>query len=306
MDSAPPEPWSYAARAAYWGERVCRFCDHHNPAAAKFCNDCGWPLHLKPCNQCGEVNEHAATNCHKCAVEYPAFTGATSAWPAADSRATPQTTNVVDTAATVAPPRFAASALPPGKRLPRRGLSIVIATILIVGAYGAYWIIAATPDVTEVVLPLIETNEHEATVSAVLTTLGSKPEELETPATLQVTIPSTKPGPPKRASAQQRQRPTPAAKQASARQRPVPEVNASVGTKPPLAQIPTDAPLGARIAQTRKAEPRNRQTMHVSVAQCGGDLTARILCDQRVRRRFCEGHWGEAPDCTSVVNDRGQ
>jgi hypothetical protein len=47
--------------------------------------------------------------------------------------------------------------------------------------------------------------------------------------------------------------------------------------------------------------------MHVSLALCGGDLIARILCDQRVRRRFCEGHWGEAPECGSgVANDHGQ
>src|SRR5215471_9532148 len=51
MDS--PSPWSYAACAAYFGDLLCRFCDHYNPAGAKFCNDCGSPLHLKPCEQCG-------------------------------------------------------------------------------------------------------------------------------------------------------------------------------------------------------------------------------------------------------------
>jgi hypothetical protein len=44
--------------------------------------------------------------------------------------------------------------------------------------------------------------------------------------------------------------------------------------------------------------------MHVSLARCGGDPIARIVCDQRVRRRFCEGH---ALECASgVANDRGQ
>jgi hypothetical protein len=47
--------------------------------------------------------------------------------------------------------------------------------------------------------------------------------------------------------------------------------------------------------------------MHVSLAGCGGDLIDRIVCDQRVRRRFCEGHWGDAPECGSgVANDHGQ
>jgi hypothetical protein len=47
--------------------------------------------------------------------------------------------------------------------------------------------------------------------------------------------------------------------------------------------------------------------MHVGLAGCGGDLIDRIVCDQRVRRRFCEGHWGDAPECGSgVANDHGQ
>ena len=86
MDSPPPAPWTNAARAGYFGDRVCPFCDHHNPVGAKFCNDCGSPLDLKPCNQCDAVNHQAATNCYKCGADYPAlFT-------------TPETTPVLPTA----------------------------------------------------------------------------------------------------------------------------------------------------------------------------------------------------------------
>jgi hypothetical protein len=47
--------------------------------------------------------------------------------------------------------------------------------------------------------------------------------------------------------------------------------------------------------------------MQASLARCGGDLIARIACDQRVRRRFCAGHWGEAPECPrGIANDHGQ
>jgi hypothetical protein len=48
--------------------------------------------------------------------------------------------------------------------------------------------------------------------------------------------------------------------------------------------------------------------MSVSLAQCGSDvLITRIVCDQRVRRRFCEGRWGASPECASgISNDRGQ
>jgi hypothetical protein len=49
----------------------CLFCSHVNPASAKFCNDCGSPLHLKPCSQCDTVNDRAAKNCFKCRTEFP-------------------------------------------------------------------------------------------------------------------------------------------------------------------------------------------------------------------------------------------
>ena len=44
----------------------CLFCDHTNPADAKYCNECGSPLHLQLCKQCEAINDSAATICHKC------------------------------------------------------------------------------------------------------------------------------------------------------------------------------------------------------------------------------------------------
>jgi hypothetical protein len=46
----------------------CPFCAHTNPADAKFCNECGAPLHLRPCNQCEAVNSQVDKNCYKCGV----------------------------------------------------------------------------------------------------------------------------------------------------------------------------------------------------------------------------------------------
>jgi hypothetical protein len=46
----------------------CPFCAHPNPAAAKFCNECGAPLHLRPCNRCEAVNNQVAKNCYKCGM----------------------------------------------------------------------------------------------------------------------------------------------------------------------------------------------------------------------------------------------
>ncbi len=44
----------------------CPFCEHQNPASAKFCNECGSPLHLTPCGDCGAVNGVADTHCWRC------------------------------------------------------------------------------------------------------------------------------------------------------------------------------------------------------------------------------------------------
>jgi hypothetical protein len=53
----PPGPMSTS---------FCRFCRHPNLAGAKFCNDCGSPLHLKPCPKCEAVNEVLADHCYQC------------------------------------------------------------------------------------------------------------------------------------------------------------------------------------------------------------------------------------------------
>lgn len=44
----------------------CPFCEHGNPADAKFCNCCGGTLTLAPCPRCGAVNEVGASSCYQC------------------------------------------------------------------------------------------------------------------------------------------------------------------------------------------------------------------------------------------------
>jgi ribosomal protein L40E len=302
MDSPPPAPWTFAARAGYFGDRVCPFCDHRNPAGAKFCNDCGSPLHMKACNECDAVNHQAATNCYQCGAECPAlFTTpeATPVLPATGTTPAWATPGDVGVAATVTQPLFAAGALRAEWRL------AAIATILIAGAYAAYRINAATPDAMGVASQPVGAGEHNArtVASAVPMAVESKPVEPETTAALQAPIPTTNPETPKRASVRQRPGPVPATKDASVRQRQAP-----AGSTLPVTQTLAAAHVGALAAETRIARrPDPWQAMHVSLARCDGDLLARIVCDQRVRRRFCEGHWGEAPECASgVANDRGQ
>ncbi|HEV2039671.1 MAG TPA: hypothetical protein VGT81_06445 [Casimicrobiaceae bacterium] len=240
--------------------------------------------------------------------------------PAADPTPAWATPGDVGVAATVTQPLFAAGVLRAGWRLRRPSQLAAIATILIAGAYAAYRINAATPDAMGVASQPIGAGEHHAptAASAVPMAVESKPMGPETTVALQAPIPAINPEAPKHASARHRPGPVPASKHASARQRPGPvpaskrasarQQQAPVAATPSVAQTLAAAHVGALVAETRQARrPDAWQAMHVSLARCGGDLIARIVCDQRERRRFCEGHWGDAPECASgVANDRGQ
>ena len=57
----------------------CPFCNRANPAGAKYCNGCGSPLHLKPCNQCEAINDEVASNCYSCGTEFPVLSTAPEA-----------------------------------------------------------------------------------------------------------------------------------------------------------------------------------------------------------------------------------
>lgn len=44
----------------------CLFCEHPNPIGAKYCNECGTPLHIQPCGACDAVDSRTATRCWRC------------------------------------------------------------------------------------------------------------------------------------------------------------------------------------------------------------------------------------------------
>jgi hypothetical protein len=105
--------------------------------------------------------------------------------------------------------------------------------------------------------------------------------------------------------------PTPIpAKRPSAKQRTAPiDAIALPAEASPPPQIIVAAPAPVPVPEVRQApRPDALQVMNDSLARCaGGDLFSRILCDQRVRREYCDGRWGQVPQCPSgVPNDRGQ
>jgi hypothetical protein len=218
----------------------------------------------------------------------------------------------VGAAASVTQPLFARSALRAGWRLlsPDRLHLAAIATILIAGAYAAYRINAAKPDAMGIASQAIGAGEHSAPTAAPAAALAveSKAVEPETTPDLQARIAAAAPEAPKRANARKRPAPATATKRAAAPQPTTPEPQASVGAIPPLARSPANAPFGSPVVKPAQApQPDPWPVMDASLARCSGDLFARILCDQQVRRRFCEGRWGEVPECTNgVINDHGQ
>jgi hypothetical protein len=72
----------------------------------------------------------------------------------------------------------------------------------------------------------------------------------------------------------------------------------------PTAPVPMpEAVLPAREAPA----PDRWQVMSDQIVRCGRDgFLAGVICEQRVRLKYCEGYWGSAPQCPSgIANDHG-
>jgi len=54
------------SQVAAMSSNCCSFCQRANPSDAKYCNECGGALGLKPCKRCGAVDDSHATQCHVC------------------------------------------------------------------------------------------------------------------------------------------------------------------------------------------------------------------------------------------------
>jgi hypothetical protein len=78
---------------------------------------------------------------------------------------------------------------------------------------------------------------------------------------------------------------------------------------------PTEPAVVAPVAQADMVPPAREapapdrwQVMADQVARCGREgFLAGVVCEQRVRLKYCEGYWGVAAQCPSgVPNDHGQ
>lgn len=59
----------------------CSFCQHENAPGARFCAECGSPMHLKVCPNpaCGKVSDVGAAVCETCGQAFPPLTSAAAA-----------------------------------------------------------------------------------------------------------------------------------------------------------------------------------------------------------------------------------
>lgn len=84
---------------------------------------------------------------------------------------------------------------------------------------------------------------------------------------------------------------------------PAPVIARFAGATEPPAVVPAPEPVAAP-----PAPPRDRwQLMADAIAQCGREgFFAGVVCEQRVRLRYCDGYWGKAEQCPSgIPNDHG-
>jgi hypothetical protein len=113
----------------------CPFCEHDNPADAKFCSECGGALHLAPCPKCGAVNQVAASVCYQCRSQLRGH-------GTADAPAPPLS---ADAFTESLPNTFVSESLPIAvvpQSLPRRRSQVIVGTVVVVViaalGYNAY------------------------------------------------------------------------------------------------------------------------------------------------------------------------
>lgn len=93
----------------------------------------------------------------------------------------------------------------------------------------------------------------------------------------------------------------------SVRPRPEkPPVAVPIPEPPPPPEVVAVAPAPPPIVrEAPRVDPF--QVMYDAIARCPRDISGRASCEQRLRAQYCEGHWGQVPQCASIPYvDHGQ
>jgi hypothetical protein len=74
---------------------------------------------------------------------------------------------------------------------------------------------------------------------------------------------------------------------------------------PPQAVAVVPPPPPPVVREAPRLDPF--QIMSDAIARCPRDISGRASCEQRLRAQYCEGRWGEVPQCASIPYvDHGQ
>ena len=84
---------------------------------------------------------------------------------------------------------------------------------------------------------------------------------------------------------------TPKRGAAASKPAPAPEARAEVE----IVRVPTPAPAPPVPQPAPRADPW--QQMSQAIGRCPDGFLERVVCEQRVRLQYCEGHWGQVPQC---------
>jgi hypothetical protein len=92
---------------------------------------------------------------------------------------------------------------------------------------------------------------------------------------------------------------------ARSRQEKVPPPLPAPEPPPPPVVAAAPPPPPPVVREAPRLDPF--QIMNDAIARCPRDISTRAACEQRLRAQYCEGHWGEVPQCASIPYvDHGQ
>lgn len=120
---------------------TCSFCQHENRPGARFCAECGSPLHLKVCQECGKVSDVTSLKCESCGVIFPEI-------------------DMVSPSPSASPAIPATTAPPPQSAAPKNNLWPLIAVAAVAGGLPFLWIYRND-------LPMPKTWQSRAETSAI-------------------------------------------------------------------------------------------------------------------------------------------
>lgn len=81
-------------------------------------------------------------------------------------------------------------------------------------------------------------------------------------------------------------------------EKPAPPPAAPEPPPPPPTVAVAPPPPPPVVREAPRLDPF--QIMSDAIARCPREFSARASCEQRLRTQYCEGHWGEVPQCATI------